>query len=201
VRWVRSGAIATGRDLTKASVELVRERLRLEGLSADVSTGDVEALEFPSDSFDLVYSYGVIHHSPNTELAVAEIYRVLRPGGVAKIMIYNLYGAMNFYQWILFGPMKLKPWRSIRDVVFYHNESIGTKLFSKSAARRMFAAFSSVSIKTLIDAGDTLDFQLSDRYARIWIIRSAHKLFAFLKYFRGYIPSCFGTTMLIEARK
>src|SRR5437588_6336705 len=138
MQWARNGAVAFGRDLTEASVKLVKERLTLEGLVADVAIGDVEALEFPNDSFDLIYSYGVIHHSPDTGKAVSEIYRVLRPGGSAKIMIYHLFGAMNFYQWILFALLKLKPWRSIREVVYYYNESIGTKLYTKSERGRCF---------------------------------------------------------------
>jgi ubiquinone/menaquinone biosynthesis C-methylase UbiE len=201
MQWARNGAVAFGRDLTEASVQLVKERLTLEGLIADVATGDVEALEFPNDFFDLIYSYGVIHHSPDTRKAVSEIYRVLRRGGTAKIMIYHIFGAMNFYQWILFALLKFKPWRSIRDVVYYYNESIGTKVYTKSEAREMFSAFKSANIRTLVDAGDTLDFQLSERYGKVWIIRASQRLFGFLKYLRPYVPSCFGTTMLIEAQK
>jgi len=201
MQWVRNGAVASGRDLTKASVDLVCERLALEGLTADVALGDVEGLEFDDNSFDLVYLYGVIHHSPNTRRAVQEIHRVLRPGGTAKVMIYHLYGLMNFYEWILFGPLKMRPWRSVRDVVFHHNESIGTKLYTRAEAYELFSRYKDVQIRTLVDAGDTLDFQLSDRYNCEWIIRTAQRTFSFLKYLRPYIPNVLGTTMLITATK
>src|SRR3982751_3214424 len=56
VQWLRNGAIAMGRDLTDASVRLVRERVALEGFEADVRRGDAEALDLPSDHFDIYYS-------------------------------------------------------------------------------------------------------------------------------------------------
>src|SRR5260370_37108854 len=70
VRWVRAGADATGIDLTEHGIALVRERLKLEGLSAKLQVADAETLPFETGSFDIVYSYGVIHHTPNTIKAV-----------------------------------------------------------------------------------------------------------------------------------
>jgi SAM-dependent methyltransferase len=81
VNWVRQGARATGVDLTTRGVELTRERLALEGLHADVRIADGERLPFADESFDIVYSYGVLHHSPDTASAIREVRRVLRPGG------------------------------------------------------------------------------------------------------------------------
>ena len=109
IHWARDGARLWGRDLTPASVDLVRERLALEGLAADVALGDVEALEFEDGYFDLVYSYGVIHHTPDTPKAMAEIHRVLKPGAVARIMIYHARGMSVFFEWLLFGPLSGKP--------------------------------------------------------------------------------------------
>ena len=201
MQWVRNGANAVGRDLTDAAVRMVRERLEMEALFADVGVGDVEALEFDDNSFDIVYSYGVIHHSPDTPKAVREIHRVLKPGGFARIMIYHVYGLSNWYQWVRFGPLSLKPFRSVRDVVFHHNESIGTKLYTRAEAKALFWGFEHVSIHTVIDAGDTLDFQLSDRYRTDFLIRNAHQQLRFLKHLRPYLPAAAGTSMLIEARK
>jgi ubiquinone/menaquinone biosynthesis C-methylase UbiE len=201
LQWVRHGASAVGRDLTEASVQLVKERLSVEGLSGDVAVGDVEALEFADQSFDLVYSYGVIHHTPDTEKAVREIYRVLKVGGVARVMIYHLYGLSTLYQWLLFGPLQLRPLRGVRDVVFHHNESIGTKLYSRGEAKTLFRQFADVRIKTVIDAGDTIDFLLSDRYRGSFLVRTAHRQLRFLRYLRPYLPAFAGTTMLIEAVK
>lgn len=201
IRWARHGADLWGVDLTAASVKLVNERLALEGLQADVRVDDVEALEFDDEFFDIVYSYGVIHHTPDTEKAIKEIYRVLKPRGTAKIMIYNARGLTFYYQWILFALLKMKPWKSVREIAFYHNESCGTKLYTKKEANKLFSDFTTVNIETIVDAGDTLNFMLSDRYRKNMLIRSLHKIGFFMKYFQKLIPSGFGTTMLIEATK
>jgi ubiquinone/menaquinone biosynthesis C-methylase UbiE len=89
VNFARHGARYTGVDLTEASIELVRERFALEGLPAELRTADAENLPFPDDSFDLVYSHGVLHHTPDTQRAIDEAHRVLRPGGLAMIMLYH----------------------------------------------------------------------------------------------------------------
>jgi SAM-dependent methyltransferase len=146
VRFARNGALLWGVDPTEASVNLINDRLAAESLKAVVRVGDVEALDFGDEFFDIVYSYGVIHHTPDTPAAVRELYRVLKKGGVARIMIYHVGGLTWYYQWILFGLLKRQPRRSLREIAFYHNESIGTKLYSRSEARELFAPFRSVSI-------------------------------------------------------
>ncbi len=201
VRFARNGALLWGVDLTEASVKLINERLAMDGLTADVRVGDVEALDFGDEFFDIVYSYGVIHLTPDTPAAVRELYRVLKKGGVARIMIYNVGGLMWYYQWILFGLLKGRPGRSLRETAFYHNESIGTKLYSRLEAQELFAPFRSVNIQTVVDSGDMLDIQLSDRYRKVWLIRNIQKLAPMLRAVRPYIPSRFGSTMLIEAVK
>lgn len=89
LQWVRAGAEATGVDLTAAGVALTRERLALEGLEAQVREADAETLPFADDSFDLVYSWGVLHHTPDTAGALREAVRVLRPAGRARVMLYQ----------------------------------------------------------------------------------------------------------------
>jgi ubiquinone/menaquinone biosynthesis C-methylase UbiE len=200
IRWARAGATAFGRDLTQAAVNICTERLQMEGLSGNVAVGDVEALDLPEEYFDLVYSYGVIHHTPNTAEAVRQLYRVLKPGGTIRVMIYNLTGLSAFYQWCLFGLLRGRWTLSRRDVMATYNESPGTKLYSHSEAAKLFECFKDVKIESVIDSGDTLQFQLSDRYKHNLIIRAAFLVAPLLKPFLGK-PSRYGTTMLIEARK
>jgi ubiquinone/menaquinone biosynthesis C-methylase UbiE len=127
IRWARSGAELWGRDLTEASVNLAKERLALEGLAADVAIGDVESLEFQADSFDIVYSYGTIHHTPDTHTAVRELYRVAKPGGVVGVMIYNALGLTYFYEWLLLCVVKKRLIRCIREAVFYLQRKSGNQ--------------------------------------------------------------------------
>jgi SAM-dependent methyltransferase len=88
-RFARAGAVYTGVDLTDAAVTLARQRFELEGLSGDFRVADAERLDFADDSFDLVYSHGVLHHTPDTVAAVREIRRVLAPRGRAVVMLYH----------------------------------------------------------------------------------------------------------------
>lgn len=88
-RFAQSGAAYTGVDLTDAAVDLARRRFELFGLPGTFRTADAERLDFPDNSFDMVYSHGVLHHTPDTRGAVREIHRVLRPGGRAVVMLYH----------------------------------------------------------------------------------------------------------------
>jgi ubiquinone/menaquinone biosynthesis C-methylase UbiE len=78
-----------GIDITDYAVKSTRERLRLTGLKGDIIRMDAEHMGFPDNSFDFVWSWGVIHHSSNTENVLREILRVLRPGGKAITMVYH----------------------------------------------------------------------------------------------------------------
>ena len=88
-QFAEAGADYTGVDLTDASVELARKRFELFNLTGTFKVADAENLDFEDESFDLVYSHGVLHHTPETRKAIAEVYRVLRPGGRAEVMLYH----------------------------------------------------------------------------------------------------------------
>src|SRR5439155_8798469 len=88
-QFAKAEADYTGVDLTEAAVQLARRRFELDGLPGHFETADAESLPFADESFDLVYSHGVLHHTPDTARAVSEIYRVLRPGGRAIVMLYH----------------------------------------------------------------------------------------------------------------
>lgn len=93
----RAGALVTAVDLSPTSVEVTRRRLRLKGLKGEVLEGDAESLPFPNETFDYIWSWGVIHHSPNTIACAREIVRVLRPSGQFGIMLYH---RNSMYNWI-----------------------------------------------------------------------------------------------------
>jgi len=88
-QFAKAGARYTGIDLTDAAVELAKRRFELFDLPGTFRVADAERLDFPDNSFDLVYSHGVLHHTPDTPTAVREIHRVLRPGGKAVVMLYH----------------------------------------------------------------------------------------------------------------
>lgn len=88
-QFAQAGADYTGVDLTEAAVDLARRRFELFSLPGRFQTADAERLEFEDNSFDLVYSHGVLHHTPDTAAAVAEIHRILKPQGRALVMLYH----------------------------------------------------------------------------------------------------------------
>jgi SAM-dependent methyltransferase len=96
----------TGVDLTQAAVDATREHFELLGLEGTFGIENAEQLSFADQSFDFVYSFGVLHHTPKPETAFAEVHRVLRPGGRAIIMLYHKH-SFNYYVRIL-GYMRIR---------------------------------------------------------------------------------------------
>jgi ubiquinone/menaquinone biosynthesis C-methylase UbiE len=90
LEFARQGATYVGVDLSPNSIELAKERFRLFGITGRFEVANAEErLPFSDASFDHVYSFGVIHHSPAPERIVREIQRVLRPSGTVTVMVYN----------------------------------------------------------------------------------------------------------------
>jgi ubiquinone/menaquinone biosynthesis C-methylase UbiE len=87
--FAEAGANVTAIDLTEWAVETTRQRLAAFGLDGDVRQEDAEQLHFPDGSFDLVFSWGVIHHSSDMDRALTELVRVCRPRGQVVLMVYH----------------------------------------------------------------------------------------------------------------
>jgi ubiquinone/menaquinone biosynthesis C-methylase UbiE len=146
IRFVRAGAIATGVDLTEHAVALVRRRVELEGLEAEVIQADAERLPFADGAFDRVYSWGVLHHTPDTQRAIAEALRVLAPGGEACIMLYSRHSWVAYGTWVRHALLRGRPWRSLADVLAEHMESEGTKGYTKRELRSLFAGLDGLRV-------------------------------------------------------
>jgi ubiquinone/menaquinone biosynthesis C-methylase UbiE len=88
-QFIRMGANVTAIDLTPKAVELTKGRLALYNLRGKVMEADAQAMPFPDASFDFVCAWGCLMHMPRTEQAIAEIHRVLKPGGNMIAMMYH----------------------------------------------------------------------------------------------------------------
>jgi SAM-dependent methyltransferase len=86
---IGKGGDYTGINVDQASTEATAQALRAFSLPGRVLQRDATCLDFPDGAFDVVYSFGVLHHIPDVEKAVAEIRRVLKPGGDLFLMVYN----------------------------------------------------------------------------------------------------------------
>jgi ubiquinone/menaquinone biosynthesis C-methylase UbiE len=159
LQWVRAGAHAYGVDLTEAAVEHTKRRLEVYGLkSEEVRVADAEALPYRSDSFDLVYSWGVIHHSPDTNRALSELVRVCRSGGRLKVMVYHRHSLLAYRTWIRFALLRAHPERSLAWALAHHVESAGTKGYTVSEARRMLRRLpvKDVRVRPMLSSYDVL---------------------------------------------
>ncbi|MEK7469136.1 MAG: class I SAM-dependent methyltransferase [Planctomycetota bacterium] len=163
-RFAQAGARLTGIDLTERAVVHTRKRFDLFGLKSELRVGDAEALPFPDGTFDVVYSWGVLHHSPNTARAVDEALRVLRPGGKARIMIYHKHSLVGTMLWLRYALLRGNPWRSLKSIYSSHLESPGTKAYTKREAGELFRQFSGVKISTVLTHGDLLESGAGQRH-------------------------------------
>ena len=155
LQFARGGAQVTGVDLTPRSIEISRHHLSLYDASGEFAVADCEVLPFADESFDVAYSNGVLHHTPDTAGAVREIHRVLRPGGQARVMLYH---RRSFGFWtqviLLHGILKGEFLRgnSTADIMSKHvevNEGGGrplVKAYSRAEARELFSLFSEVEL-------------------------------------------------------
>lgn len=188
----------TGVDLTRQAIELTRARLALHGLGSRLLVTDAERLPFGDASFDLVYSWGVIHHSPDTAAAAREIARVLRPGGRARVMIYHrrsLVGAMLWLRYALFAG---RPGRTLDHVYAHHLESPGTKAYSRAQARRLFAGLEDVRTRVLLSPGDLLEGGVGQAH-RGPLLAAARRLYP-RRTVRRWLSAC-GLYLTIEGRR
>jgi ubiquinone/menaquinone biosynthesis C-methylase UbiE len=196
--FAEAGAELWGIDLTERAVEHCKRRLSALGLKSRLGVGDAEALDFDDNMFDLVYSWGVLHHSPDTPRAIAEVHRVLKPGACARIMIYHKWSAVGLMLWVRYALMAFRPWTNISEIYSRFLESPGTKAYSKNEALRLFSAFKNVRIEIVLSHGDLLDSEAGQRH-RGPLLAVARKLWP-----RGFIRrhcSGAGLFMLISAEK
>lgn len=161
---------ATGVDLSDASLARARQRCEMAGYTPDLQVADAEQLPFPDNTFDIVYSYGVMHHSADPAQCVREARRVLKPGGVLRIMIYHHPSLTGLMLWLRYG---LPRGKSLRRTVFEHLESPGTNSYTRDEARGLLEGFEQIELHQEFSPGDLLLNEPSARfrgvgYRMIW---------------------------------
>lgn len=181
VQFLRAGAEVAAVDLSLRSVRLALERAQQNAHRGLFLNADAESLPFADESFDLVYSWGVLHHTPDTERAIEEVRRVLRAGGQALIMLYHRRSLRALQTYLVYGLLQGRPLASLRQLLAEHQESPGTKAYTMSEVRRMFAAFSVLRVKAILTPYDTRP--------------------ALYPWLRHLLPNALGWFLVIEAVK
>ncbi|MBI3651961.1 MAG: methyltransferase domain-containing protein [Acidobacteria bacterium] len=149
LQFARNSALFTGVDLTPRSIEIARQRFAVYEQQGEFFLGDAEHLNFPDESFDVVYSFGVIHHTPNTEQAAQEIHRVLKPGGKAIVMVYHraslyYWGGLILKRGLLRGELWNASPAALMSRYVEHTETGGrplVKAYTRREVRKLFARF------------------------------------------------------------
>jgi ubiquinone/menaquinone biosynthesis C-methylase UbiE len=157
LQFARAGARTFAIDLTVAHLRLTRRRFALEGLVTRLARADAERLPFADGSFDAVYSFGVLHHTPDTQRAIDEVRRVLLPGGVAVVSLYHRHSAFYWISTMLCrgvrrGELWKKGYRRLMASIEHGSEASGAvplvKVLSRRQCRRMFTRYASVHIRS-----------------------------------------------------
>jgi len=180
LQWARAGLDCHGVDLTDEAIETTRRRFEIYGMSSNLQRIDAETLPFEDNSFDVVYSWGVIHHSAHPDKIIAEIHRVLKKGGTYIGMMYGRYSLASLRIWIAYALLKGKPWRSFGDVIWHHVESMGTKAYTVPELKNLFSAFN--------------EFEATP-------VTTPYDLDNLPNFIRRFIPSSWGFFITIKAKK
>ncbi len=151
LQYARGGSDVFGIDLTHRAVELTKRRFSLNKLSGTFKQASFTEIPFEDNFFDLVYSFGVLHHSEETQQGIDEIHRVLKPGGRAIVMLYHKGFKYYVRKLFLYGVLKGEFLRhSAQGIVSRHSETFGmcplTKAYSRREAAHMFEKYKDVTI-------------------------------------------------------
>jgi ubiquinone/menaquinone biosynthesis C-methylase UbiE len=195
LEWLKAGAQASGVDLSTISLEGAKRRCERAGYAPDLRESDAEHLPFPDETFDIVYSYGVMHHSPDTPQCVREAWRVLKAGGSVRIMIYHHPSLTGFMLWLRYGFLRGK---SLRQSVYDHLESPGTKSYTQDEARAMLRGFEQIELRQAFSPGDLLLNEPSERFRGL-VYRIIWRLYP--RFLVRRLGARLGLFLLISARK
>lgn len=175
VNFVRNGADLTIVELSSESMAITRKRLELERFRATLVNGNAEELDDllpPEKKFDLIYSFGVIHHTPHPQRVLKAIAGRLKPDGELRIMVYARHSWKVL--WIYMRYAWREPWNWRRLAAKYSEAEIGSPvsyIYSGREARALLQDFQIASItKDHIFPYRIADY-IQYRYVKVWYFR------------------------------
>lgn len=174
INFAKAGAKVTAIDYSGKSLEIAKKRADVYGLEVDFYKADAEELSktIPVENYDLVYSFGVIHHTPKPQRAVSEIRKYMGPKSVLKIMVYNRYSWKVF--WILIRYGKGAFWKDDELISRYSEAQTGcpvTHTFTKKGVNRLLEGFEISETKVEHIFPYSIEDYKEYRYKKVWYFR------------------------------
>lgn len=178
INFARAGALVTAVDLSPKSLELARKRAEVMGVADRITfynaNGENLSSVVPVEPHDLVYSFGVVHHTPHPDRAIAELRKYVKPGGMMKIMVYYRYSWKVL--WILLSYGKGQFWK-LADLVATHSEAQTgcpvTYIYDRDEGRQLLEKANLRVTNTGVD--HVFPYRIPDyvqyRYVREWYFR------------------------------
>ena len=185
VRFRQAGARPTGIDLSRESLKLACRNAAVNQVTRTLANADAESLPFADEKFDLVYSWGVLHHTPDTPRALDEVYRVLKPSGECRIMLYHRRSLTALQCYLLYGLRQGRPFAPLPELIAAHIQCPGAKAYTQDEIRVLFKRFRDVTIEPVVTLYD---------------LRLGRRLFA-PRWMLHLVPKGLGWFLLISARK
>lgn len=171
----RLGLNVTGIDLTEEGIALAQKRFVLYDIPATLKTDNAENLSFANDCFDIVYSFGVLHHTPDTQKSIDEVYRVLKPDGIAVIMLYHRRSFNYIIHRLLNAPFDGN-WKDRCPI---------EKTYTKKQVKEMFEKFENVHLD--------IEYFLTTGFGILWDIVP--------KFLHRWFGHLWGWHIIIKAKK
>ncbi len=178
IEFALNGAFVTAVDLSRESLKVARRRADVYGVADRVRFINANAEQLSeavkAEPYDLVYSFGVLHHTPHPEIAVAQLRRYLDPGGTLKVMVYHRASWKVLEILTIYG--KGRVWRLNELIARYSEAQTGcpvTYSYTRRSARQFLeqAGFR----VTDIFADHIFPYRIPDyvnyRYVKKWYFR------------------------------
>lgn len=181
-QFALAGADCCGVDIAEKHFELATKNLNLRGLKAELFLEDASNLHFENNTFDTVYSFGVLHHTPDTIRCFSEAYRVLKPGGELIVGLYHQKSAYYLFSILLFkgiikGELKKLGLDGLLSTIEKGADGIKikplVKLYNAYELRIMLSDFSKVSV--YIKHLEKSHFSIFRRIVPLFLIKISEK--------------------------
>lgn len=199
MNFVRNGASVTAVEVSNESLKIAKQRAKTFGFQNRIKfyLANAEKLSkvVPVQPYDLIYSFGVIHHSPNPEKIINEIKKYTDRHSIMKIMVYNRYSWKVF--WILFKYAKGKFWKLDKVVAENSEAATGspvTYIYSKKQASNLLSGFKITKMSVDHIFPYDIPEYIKYRYKKVWYFRYLPR-----RLFR-WLETTFGWHLLITAR-